>query len=1011
MNFTDLSLRRPVTTIMVFISFVVIGIIASRMVPLEYFPDISFPGAYISVPYPNSTPEEVERNITRPIEEAIATISGLERMNSTSSENQAGIFVQFKMGTDISLKAMEVKEKIDGVRNQLPDDMERFFINKFSAQDNPMMNLRISSERDLSNAYELLNRNLKQRIERISGVAKVDLYGVEKRQIRIELIPDRLEAHNVNLNELAERLRRSNFSVTAGKVEEAGKRYLVRPTGEITEPGEFAQLIIGPDNLRLRDIATVGYGSPEREYGRHLDQKYAIGLDIFKESGANTVEVGDKILAEIEEVNQLPEMRGINIFEMHNQASGIISSLSELFKAGLLGAFFSIIILYLFLRRISTTLIVAMAVPFSLIVTLGLLYFLDLSLNILSMMGLMLAVGMLVDNAVVVTENIHRNQNLIDDKIEATRQGVKQVAMAVTAGTLTTVIVFLPNIISEDSMIAIQLYHVAITIILALCASLLISLTVIPLLTSKIKAPEKSEKNGVIEKLESTYTRTLSWLLKRRYTSCLLIFGTLASVMIPINMTNIDMFPSSESRELYLHYNLNDTYTLERVEQSVSRVEEYLYNNKENFEIDAVYSYFEPGQATSTLLLTDDDVAEKDVKTIKEEIVENLPKLPIGELSFEYRDRTGGEQLRVFVIGESSDVLVNLADEVVRRLNDIPGLADIRSEAETGTEEVQVIVDRERARNIGISSRQVADLVSNSMRGINLRRVRGEQEETDVILALQESDRKNIDDLMKLPVSVGENGQSVKLASLADYQTSTGPRSIQRENRQTSLGITINLDDISMSDAQDRIFPILDQINYPAGYGWSQGRSFQEDQEAMDEMLINMMLAMFLIYLVMASLFESVLFPSSIITSIFFAVVGVFWFFFLTGTTFSFMAMIGILILMGIVVNNGIVLIDHIHQLRMAGMDRFEAIIKGGKDRMRPILMTAATTVLGLLPLCFGTTQIGGDGPPYFPMARAIVGGLTFSTAVTLIILPAIYLILDDMKLWGSRVWQLGKEK
>ena len=1010
MNFTDLSLRRPVTTMMVFISFVVIGIIASRLVPLEYFPDISFPGAYISVPYSNSTPEEVERNITRPIEEAIATISGLERISSTSSENQAGIFVQFEMGSDISLKAMELKEKIDGIRNQLPDDMERFYINKFSAQDNPMMNLRISSERDLSNAYELLDRNLKQRIERINGVAKVDLYGVEQKQIRIELIPERLEAHNVNLNELAQTLRRSNFSVTAGKIEDAGKRYLVRPTGEITDPAEFANLVIGPDHLQLKDIATVGYGKPDRDYGRHLDQKYAIGLDIFKESGANTVEVGNLVLAEIEEVNQLPEMRGINIFEMHNQATGIVSSLLELLKAGLLGALFSIIILYLFLRRISTTLIVALAVPFSLIVTLGLLYFLDLSLNILSMMGLMLAVGMLVDNAVVVTENIHRNQNLLEDKIEATKRGVKEVGMAVTAGTLTTIIVFLPNIISEDSMIAIQLYHVAITIILALGASLLISLTVIPLLTSKLKVPEKREKQGFIEKMQNKYGRMLSWFLKRRYTSVFVILGTLFSVIVPMNMTNIEMFPSSQSRELYLHYNLNDTYTLELVEQSVTRIEKYLYENKEQFEIDAVYSYFEPGSAMSTILLTEDDEAEKDVTTIKNEISEQLPLLSIGKPSFEYRDRTGGEQLRVFVIGESSDLLVDLADEVVRRLKSVPGLADVRSEAETGTEEVQVIVDRERARNLDISTQQVASLVSNSMRGLNLRRVRGEFGETDVILALQDSDRQRIDDLMQLPVPIAE-GKSVSLASVADYRVNQGPRSIQREDRQTSLGITINLDGINMNDAKERIFPILDQINYPAGYGWSEGRSFQEDQEAMDEMLVNMLLAMFLIYLVMASLFESVLFPSSIITSIFFGVIGVFWFFFLTGTTFSFMAMIGILILMGIVVNNGIVLIDHIHQLRESGMERFAAIIKGSEDRMRPILMTAGTTILGLLPLCFGNTQIGGDGPPYFPMARAIVGGLLFSTVITLVILPAIYLILDDVKRWGSRVWQSGRAK
>ncbi|HKK46618.1 MAG TPA: efflux RND transporter permease subunit [Balneolaceae bacterium] len=1010
MKLTDISLRRPVTTIMIFISFLVIGIIASRLVPLEYFPDISYPGAYIAVPYTNSTPEEVERTITRPIEEALATIGGIKRMNSSSSENQAGIFVEFEMGTDISLKSLEIKEKIDGIRDQLPDDMERFHINKFSAQDIPMMNLRISGNRDLSNAYDLLDRNLKRRIERINGVAKVDLYGVEKKQIRIELIPQRVESHNVDLNQLTQTLRGSNFSLSAGKIDDSGKRFLVRPTGEITTPAEFANLIIGPHHLRLGDIANVAYGTPDREYGRHLDQKYAIGLDVYKESGANTVEVADRVLAEIDKVNKLPEMHGINIYEMNNQAAGIISSLSELLKSGLLGAFFSILILYLFLRRISTTLIVALAVPFSLIVTLGLLYFMGLSLNILSMMGLMLAVGMLVDNAVVVTENIHRNQNLMDDKTEAVKLGVKQVAMAVTAGTLTTVIVFLPNIISKQSMIAVQLYHVAITIILALSASLLISLTVIPLLTSRIKPPQKTKKKHFIDRLENVYAATLNWLLKRRYVSVFMILGTLISVAIPMKFTHIDMFPSSESRELYLHYNLNDNYTLDRVEKSVSKVEKYLYDNKKKFEIDAVYSYYEPGSAMSTILLTDDDEAEKDVKTIKKEIAGHLPKLAIGSPSFEYRDRTGGDKLRVFVIGESSEVLTNLANEIVRRLKNVPGLSDVRSEAETGTEEVQVVVDRERARSMNVSSEQVADLISNSMRGINLRRVRGERGETDVVLALRKADRKNLDDLMKLPVNIGNN-RSVKLATLADYRISTGPRTIQRENRQTSLGITINLDGMTMDKAKKRIFPIMDQINYPAGYGWSQGRSFQEDKEAMDEMLVNMFLAMFLIYLVMASLFESVLFPSSIITSIFFGVVGVFWFFFVTGTTFSFMAMIGILILMGIVVNNGIVLIDHIHQLRLSGLSRMEAIIKGGKDRMRPILMTAGTTVLGLLPLCFGTTQIGGDGPPYFPMARAIVGGLTFSTLITLIMLPAIYLILDDIKRWGSRVWQAGRNQ
>lgn len=1005
MNFTELSLRRPVTSIMIFISFVVIGIISSRMVPLEYFPDISFPGAYITVPYPNSTPEEVEKNITRPVEEAISTISGLEEISSTSSEDQAGIFVRFKMGSDIGLKAMEVKEKIDGVRNQLPDDMERVFINKFSAQDNPMMNLRISSDRDLSNAYDLLDRNLKQRIERINGVAKVDLYGVEKKQIRIELIPERLEAHNVNINDLAGKLQQSSFSMTAGKVDDSGKRYLVRPLGEITSVNGFENLVIGTNHLRVKDIATVVYETPEVNYGRHLDQKYAIGLDVFKESGANTVAVGNRVMEEIALINKLPEMRGINIYEMHNQATGIISSLSELLNAGLLGGVFSILILFFFLRQVSTTLIVALAVPFSLIVTMGFLYFLDLSLNILSMMGLMLAIGMLVDNAVVVTESIHRTQMDNKDPRDATIKGVKKVAMAVTAGTLTTIIVFLPNIVSELSMIAVQLYHVAISIIIALVASLFISLTVIPMLTSRIKPPKKTEKKYFIERLEIKYEKLLAWLMDHRYSSVALIAVTLLSAAVPIGMVNVDMFPQESSRELYLHYNLNDTYTLETVEQSVDVIEDYLYSNQENFEIESVYTYYQGEYAQSTIILNDEDDAEKDVTLIKKEIEDSLPPISIGAPSFEYASRNNSEQVRVYVIGESSEELIDLSEEVVRRLESIEGFADVRSEAEAGTEEVQLVVDRQRAQNFGLTSQQIAGMVSNSMRGMNLRRVRGQSGEIDVVLAMQDSDRQSLDDLKELPININDE-QTVKLASLADFQISRGPRNIQRQDRQTSLGININLDGINMDEARTEIAKVLDQINYPAGYGWSYGRSFNNDQQAMDEMMINMLLAMFLIYLVMASLFESILFPSSIISSIFFAIIGVFWFFFITGTTFSFMAMIGILILMGIVVNNGIVLIDHITQLRAAGYSRFDAVTKGGRDRMRPILMTAATTVLGLVPLCIGTTQIGGDGPPYFPMARAIVGGLTFSTVITLVILPSIYIILDDIKLWANRIWQ-----
>lgn len=1009
MSLTEISVKRPVTTMMVFVSLVVVGMIATKLVPLEYFPDISFPGAFVQVPYPDASPEEIEEQIIRPMEEALATISGLERMNSNAGENNGGIQVMFKQGSDIDLKAIEVKEKIESVRSQLPDDFEYYNIFKFEDGGGNTLQLRLSSERDLSNAYELLNRNLKQRIERIDGVGQVTLYGVEKKEIRIELMTDRVLSYGIDLNDLAARLSRANFSTSAGKITDNGLRYNVRPMGELTGVEDIENLIIADNNLRVRDIAEVKYVEPIRNYARHLDMKYAIGLDIVKESSANTVATVDLVLKEIDKINELPEMQGIQIYEMNNQADGILSSLRELFNAGVLGAGLSIIMLYFFLRQFSTTMIVATAVPFSLIVTLGFFYFLGISLNILSMMGLMLAVGMLVDNAVVVTENIHRYQRQGMEASKAAIFGAKQVGIAVTAGTFTTVVVFLPNIVNE-SFIKPYMFYIGMPIIISLIASLLISLTVIPLLTSKIKAPEK-QKTTIVDRFSNVYARFLGWFIDRRWISTISIILLFFSVIIPATFgVGLDMFPRTEERELQLRYNLNSSYTLDRVKQTVDRIEKYLYDNQENFEIESVYTYYEPEFANSTIILVSEDDAIKSVETIKKEIEENLPLVTIGEPAFEFRSRGGGEAVRVFVQGESMDVLTELAEQVEWRLGLIDGLTDVKSEAEIGSDEVRLTIDHERARNFGLTSSTVAQAVSNSVRGRTLRRIRGADSEIDVVLALQNSDRQTVDDLRELPISIG-NSQTVKLATLASFQETQGPGRIFRENRKTSLGITVNLDGMLMDEAREKISTVMDQMVYPTGYRWSYGRSFNNDNEAFLVMLFNLAVAFFLIYLVMAALFESLIYPTSILTCILFGVVGIFWFFLITGTDFDLMAIIGILILMGIVVNNGIVLIDHILHLRSEGYSRREAVVQGGKDRMRPILMTAGTTVLGLIPLCIGTTQIGGDGPPYFPMARAIVGGLTFSTVVTLIVLPSIYIILDDIKIWAGRIGIMSKSR
>jgi HAE1 family hydrophobic/amphiphilic exporter-1 len=994
---------------MIVACFVVVGVISAKLLPLEFFPAFDAPFIGVDIPYPGSTPEEIEREITKPAEEVLATISGIKRMTSDSGENGSYIQIYFDWGIDANVKALEAKEKLEGIRHLFPRDLERFYVRKFSTSDMQMLILRISSNRDLSNAYDMLNRNVKRRLERIEGVSMVDLYGVNKKEIRIQLLADRIIAHRVDIGRLVETLRRSNVLVTAGKITDENQRFVVRPMAEFGSLEEIGETPVGENGLRLKDIATILYEHPKLEYGRHLNRRYAIGLDIYKEAGANLVDVSKKIIREVEEIKNLPEMAGVNIYYMDNQAEGVVSSLQEILKSGLLGGCLAVIILFFFMRRFATTMMIALAVPLSLLVTLTFMYFFGVSLNILSMMGLMLAIGMLVDNAVVATESIHRHQALDPGAPDTVVRGVREISLAITAGTITTCIVFLPNIVSPRDEISIYLKHVAIAICIALGVSLLLAQTLVPLLASRFKAPEKKRATS-IDRFQARYERALAWTLRHRRATVLIIVGVLLSVALPFKLVKMDMFSNQEERRLRLFYHINGTYTLEKVEEAVNVYEKYLFDHKKEFEIESVYTFYQGNFASSTILLERGKGAKKSRKEIEEAIRKGLPKLAIANPSFDFRTQGGGGQpVRIQLIGKSSEQLIALAEDVAWTLSRVPGFKDVRSEAEVGEKEVQVIVDRDRARQQGFSTQQIAQVVSAAMRGINLPRFRDADGEIEMRLEFQDRDKQTLDQLENVPL-IGRGSDPVKLASVADFVVRPGPRNIRRENRTSAIGVTANLDDITMGEARKKISRALGSFHFPPGYTWNFGESFSDDRRMMNTMLINMLLALALIYFVMAALFESLLFPTAIWTQIIFAVVGVFWFFFITRTKMSIMGMIGILILIGVVVNNGIVLIDHVNQLRERGLERETAIIQGAKHRMRPILMTASTTILSLVPLSIVKTSIGGEGgPPYFPMARAIVGGLTFSTIITLLFLPTIYILLDDARQWATRIRAMAR--
>ncbi|MCW8832506.1 MAG: efflux RND transporter permease subunit, partial [Colwellia sp.] len=518
-NLTSLALKKPVTTFMLCLTMLLMGFAATQLLPLEKWPGIDIPEMMINAPYQASTPAEVERLVTKPLEEALSTMGGIIRLNSNSTEHGAQIGIEVEWERSLTGKAIEAREKIDAIRHLLPEDLQRIFVYQFSTADMPILTLRISSERELKNSYQLLNNYLKKPLERLAGVSKVELYGVDPRQISIRLLSDRMASHNVDIRQLTLMLQKENFTINAGSLKSEQASIRISPKGEFTKLSDIRALKVN-DNVYLGDIASIAFEKPEQVDGRHLDRNYAIGVNVFKESSANLVEVAGRVVESVESIRGSRQFDGVNIFMMEDQAKGVTDSLGDLLTAGAIGALLSFAVLYLFMRNTTATLLVVASVPFSICITLAIMYLLGYSLNVLSMMGLLLAVGMLVDNSVVITESIsaQHSKKPQANKTSNILQGVDKVSLAVMTGTVTTMIVFLPNIIGEKVQLTVFLEHVAIAICISLAASLLIAKTLLPLLLSKISLDKlNNTKAGSVankpSRLQARYKSSLTWVL------------------------------------------------------------------------------------------------------------------------------------------------------------------------------------------------------------------------------------------------------------------------------------------------------------------------------------------------------------------------------------------------------------------------------------------------------------------------------------------------------------------
>ena len=1013
MSLPRLAVNRPVTTAMVLLSLLVLGGISFTRIPLTYLPDVDFPGVFVTVPYPNASPRQIEREIVQPLEEALATIPGARRINSTATADRADLQLEFTWGETVDVARAKVFEAVEDARRDLPSDVKEIYVNTFSTTQIPIVEARISAPgMDLSANYDRLERRIADPIRRVPGVARVDLDGVEPREVRINLRLDRLAAHRVDLGEVTERVSGMNRNVSLGRIRADGVVTPVRGFGALSAIDEIGGLPLNDRGLTVADIAEVTYQEPPIPFGRHLDDEIAIGLTVYKSAEANTVEVATAVTELIEaEIAADPALNGINLFVWEDQAEEITSGLSGIRTEGLLGALLAVLVLFLFLRRVDTTSIVSLTIPMSIIATAIVLYFAGRSLNVLSMMGMMLGIGLLVDDAIVVLESVVREHGRgIPAKLAAI-SGAQAVSGAVIASTVTTAVVFLPAVVGSKNQMSIWLGEIGLAISLTIFCSLFISLTLIPLVSSRLLARKPSVAPRWTERLGDLYQRVLRFTLRRRWVTAGIAVAFLATAILPFFLgLSTAMFSGLNRNRIFLAYEFSDFHYKEDSRIAVLAVERELAGLREELGIESVYSFFAENEAQTVISFGKEHISDAEGKKMKERVKEALPVLPGTRIVFGDDDQeTGGDSMffRVRFYGEDSERLAEFAKRAETRIAGVGGVADIRSTEDTPRKEVVVRPRVEEAARLGITPQDLAEIFGFTLGGRPLRRFQTEDREAEVLLTMSQKDVSRVEDLENFTL-MSDGGVPILLGDLADFEIVERSRAIRRVDRKAVATLRAAYEGEEWDDARAAIEEELDAMALPAGYSWSFGDRISRQDTDLQTMAVNYLLALLLIYIVMAAQFESLIHPLAILISIPYALWGASWTLLFTNSPFNLMAQIGMLILMGIVVKNGIVLIDHVNKLRREGMDRSEALLVGGRDRLRPILMTAGATMLALLPMAVGRT--GLDGLYYFPLARAVIGGLAASTVLTLVILPFFYTLLDDLAAWARRVWQLSGE-